>query len=110
MQTEPGVQSTQLAPSGVTNLQALSSAFADHCKNAMNIDVPGDFLEVAACAVARLKLAQRSNAVYNLAKGLGTKHPDRNGSRFPVTRMPMGLVEYVTNFFVAEDISTVSVY
>ena len=101
VQTEGfGVQSTLLAPSCVANLQAMSIAFSKHCNDALNIDIPGDFLEVAAYAMVTLKQAQRSNVVYNLAKGVGTQRQDHIDSRFPVSRMPMGLVEYITNFLL----------
>ena len=60
-----------------------------------------DFLEVLSSAMVRLKAADRSNVVYKLAKGIGT-------GRFPVDRMPMGLVEYAVNFFTAESVNAVS--
>ena len=106
VQTED--QCTLLASSCFPNLQAMSIAFSKHCNNVLNIEIPGDFLEVAACAMATLKQAQRSNVIYNLAKGVGTQRQGHTDSRFPVSRMPMGLVEYITNFFVAENINTVS--
>ena len=40
---------------------------------------------------------------------MGTECPDQTDSCFPVSRMPMGLVEYIANFFVAEDINMVAV-
>ncbi len=63
-----------------------------------------DFLQLSASAMTRLKNHGRSNVVYNLAKGVGTEQSD---SCFPVCRMPMGLVEYVTNFFSATNINSV---
>ena len=59
--------------------------------------------------MVRLKKGQQSNVIYNLARGVGTECPDQTDSRFPVSRMPLGLVEYVTDFFVAEDINMVAV-
>ena len=47
------------------------------------------------------------NVLYNLAKGLGTPRLDGSDSRFPAKRMPMGLVEYATNFFVADKMQQV---
>lgn len=93
-----------------TDLHFMSIMFSKHCKDVLQLDVPEDFLELAASAMARLKSCQRSNVIYNLAKGVGTERPDETDSRFPVLRMPMGLVEYVTNFFVAEDLNSVSSY
>ena len=37
-----------------------------------------------------------------LAKGIGTMRSDKKDSRFPVMRMPMGLVEYTAQFFAAD--------
>ena len=57
--------------------------------------------------MAQLKHNERSNVLYNLAKGLGTPRLDGSDSRFPAKRMPMGLVEYATNFFVADKMQQV---
>ena len=83
--------------------------FSKYCKDAVHIDVPEDFLGFAALAMVRLKKGQQSNVIYNLARGVGTECPDQTDSHFSVSRMPMGLVEYVTNFFVAKDINMVAV-
>ena len=65
----------------------------------LGITVPEDFLILAAKAMSQLKKNKRSNIIYNLAKGLGTPRLHGNDSMFPTKRMPMGLVEYVINFF-----------
>lgn len=57
--------------------------------------------------MVRLKAGNRTNVVYNLAKGIGTCRNNDTESHFPVGKMPMGLVEYTANFFVAEDINSV---
>ena len=44
-------------------------------------------------AMANLRHNARSNVLYNLAKGMGTPRADGSDSRFPVKRMPMGLIE-----------------
>lgn len=46
-----------------------------------------------------LRESNRSNILYGLACGIGKKRVDGSDSVFPVTRMPMGLVEYIINFF-----------
>ena len=69
-----------------------------------------DFIEVASSAMVRLKAGNRSNVVYNLAKGIDTSRKDEAESRFPVGIMPMGLVEYTANFFVAEDSNSVNYF
>ena len=53
-----------------------------------------------------LKKHRHSNVVYNLAKGV----EERSGvdeSHLPVPRMPMGLIEHITNSFTAENINEV---
>ena len=89
------------------DIQTMSVAFSEYCRHVLNLDVKNDFLEVSSSAMVRLKVGGRSNVVYNLAKGIGTSRKDEAESRFPVNRMPMGLVEYRTNFFIAENINMV---
>lgn len=86
-----------------TDLHAMSVAFSNHCKHVLMVEVCEDFLELASSAMVRLKASNRSNVVYNIAKGIGTSRMNEEESLFPVGRMPMGLVEYTANFFVAED-------
>lgn len=69
--------------------------------------VPGDFLEKAACAIHHLQKSGCSNVLYALAHGLGTIRPGSHATRFPTDRMPMGLLEYMANFFAATDMSRV---
>ena len=49
----------------------------------LKVEVCDDFLEVASSAMVRLKAGNRSNVVYNLAKGIGTSRKDEAESRFP---------------------------
>ena len=65
------------------------------------------FLEVSASAMVKLKAGNKSNVNYNLAKGVGTNRLDESESIFQRARVPMGLVEYTTNFFVADDLNSV---
>ena len=44
--------------------------------------------------MAELEKNKCSNALYNLAKSIGTKR-QHDAWKFPTQRMPMGLVEYV---------------
>ena len=57
--------------------------------------------------MVRLKKHKCSNVVYNLAKGVGEERSGVDESRLPVSRMPMGLIEHITNFFTAEDMNEV---
>ena len=88
-------------------LEVMSTFFTDYIDKKLNITIPEDFLTLSAKAMAQLKHNERSNVLYNLAKGLGTPRLDGSDSRFPAKRMPMGLVEYATNFFVADKMQQV---
>ena len=105
---EPAITSAH--PVVSPDLLALSEMFCDYCKETLHLCVPADFLQLSAAAMTRLQNYGRSNVMYNLAKGVGTERPDQSDSCFPVRRMPMGLVEYVTNFFSATDINSVGKY
>ena len=95
-------------PTGETrSLESLSAMFSKHCIENLHLEVPNDFLKLSASAMVRLKNNCQTNVVYNLATGVGTGRSDGNDSCFPVTRMPMGLVEYVANFFTITDINQV---
>ena len=45
--------------------------------------------------------------IYLLAKSLGTSRPDGSDSLLPVSRTPMGLLEYMVNFFTASSTNIV---
>ena len=60
--------------------------------------------------MVRLKAGNRSNVVYNLATGNRYLPKDEAESLFPVGIMPMGLVKYTANFFVAEDNNSVNYF
>ena len=87
-------------------LYDLSHAFASKCAS-YAIDVPNDFLPLCLQAITNLKENERSNLLYNLAKGLGTKKKDTNETLFPLNRMPLGLLEYTASFYISESINEV---
>ena len=49
--------------------------------------------------MAHLRHSGRNNVLYQLAKDLGTMRADESDYRFSAKWMPMGLVEYVADFF-----------
>ena len=57
-----------------------------------------------------LKQCDRSNILYSLAKGLSTLRPDGSDSKFPAKRMPAGLLQYMVEFFAADNLSQVIGY
>ena len=72
-------------------MRVLSNLFLAHMLNSFGINVPDDFLSYAANTMFQLRLGQRTNVLYNLAKGIGTLRADNSDSRFPTKRMPMGI-------------------
>ena len=73
----------------------------------MGVEVSGDFIELSAKAMVHLKESKRTNVLYSLAKDLGTLRCDESDTRFPTKRMPLGLLEYMVNFFEAEEMRKV---
>lgn len=82
-------------------LMVLSALFADVGS------FPSDFLYLAVQAMDHLKASGRSNVLYSLAKALGTMRPDGSDSLMPAKVMPMGLIEYTVNFFIATSVQKV---
>ncbi len=89
------------------SLEQVSVWLSSYCKRELDITVPEDFLSIATSAMVRLSQCQRSNVVYNLAKGISKMRTDGSDSCFPVLRMPMGLVEYLTNFYTSDNLNMV---
>ncbi len=85
----------------------ISKVFSEFAK-ADNITVSCNFIELSLEAMKYLKLCGRSNVLDSLARGLGTKRQDGEDSLFPAKRMPMGLLEYMANFYAAEKLPSVS--
>ena len=54
-----------------------------------------------------LKACNRANVIYGMAKALGIKCQD---SLLLAKRMPMGLLEYLSNFFLVSHLSLVYYY
>ena len=73
----------------------------------MEISVPADFLSLALQAMVNLKKNGKSNVLYRLARGLSTMRKDGAGSKFPINRMPMGLLEYMVGYFDSQTSSQV---
>ena len=82
-----------------SRLPVLSELFSTFLSIKFALSVPKDFLCLAANAMVQLSEGGRTNVLYNLAKRIGTMRPGTKVSRFPVMRMPMGLVEYTAHFF-----------
>ena len=96
----------QLSPAVQVDL--LSKLFSSYASRELGLSVPNDFIALAAKAMVHLKENNRSNVLYKLAMVIGTMREDGSDSRLPVRRMPMGLVEYIANFFAADNLQLVS--
>jgi len=90
-----------------TQLQTLSRLFSSYLVSSHDLQVPDDFLCHAANAMLQLRQNKRTNVLYNLAKGMGTLREDKTDSRFPIKRMPMGLVEYAASYFASDNLQEV---
>ena len=88
-------------------LEFLSKMFSEYMLVAFYIIVPEDFLSYTAKAMSQLRHNQRTNVMYNLAKGLGTQRADGSDSRFPMKCMPLGLIEYAADFFANDNVQQV---
>jgi hypothetical protein len=64
------------------------------------------FLEVSLKAMAQLQKSGRSNILFGLANGLGTQRTSCPDSLIPTSRMPMGLLEYVINFYQSSKVNS----
>lgn len=91
------------------HLQSLSRLFSSYLSATSSVSVPDDFLCHAAAAMINLHNGGRSNVLYNLAKGVGTQRQDKTDTRFPIKHMPMGLIEYATQFFAVDNLQQVKV-
>ena len=93
-----------------SDLVTLSKLFAELVGS--DIHVPEDYLIYTAQAMNQLSISGRSNVLYKLSKGIGTMRPDNSDSCFPCKRMPMGMLEYMADFFsstVIQQVHTVIV-
>ena len=88
-------------------LPLLSELFSMTVSMLFKLSVPDDFLCLSASAMVQLSSGGRTNVLYNLAKGMGSLRPDKSGTRFPIDKMPMGLVEYTALFFAFDNLQQV---
>ena len=65
------------------------------------INLSPDFIKHALACMKNLTVAGRSNILADLAKALGTRQPD-GSCRMPVSKMPVGLLEYTASFFSSD--------
>ena len=88
-------------------LKFLGELFSGYCTRNHGFHIPADYLELSIRGMLHLEKGGRSNILYGLASGLGSVRED-GSSRFPVDRMPMGLLQYMVDFFNCHSIQQVS--
>ena len=91
-------------------LRVISEMFCLYAANHYSLVVPSDYLALSLQGMKQLEVAGRHNVLYQLARGLGNMHPDGSDSVFPTSRMPMGLLQYMVDFFNSSPGQTVSSY
>ena len=101
-----GVANTSFSP-GTEQITLLSRQFSEFVQQKHSITLPQDFLELCVQAMSHLQQCGRTNVLYSLAKGLGTLRPDKSDTKFPAKRMPTGLLQYMVEFFAADNLSQV---
>ena len=92
----------------IVQLDLLSRLFSSYTSRELELCVPDDFFALAAKAMMQLKDNNHSNVLHNMAKAIGTIREDGSDLRFPIKRIPMGLVEFIASFFAADNLQSVS--
>ena len=98
--------SLPVSDNGDEDIAVLSKLFSEELKK-RGVILPDDFLPYCVKAMQQLSKNNRSNVVYNLVKGIGVIRSDNSDSCFPCKRMPMGLLEYMADFFSSKNIQQV---
>lgn len=102
-------QTDMLLPPGADDVILLSRLFSQLMLD-KDIPLPDDYLLYSCKAMLQLSQNGRSNVLYKLAKGIGTDRADGTDSCFPCKRMPIGLLEYMVDFFSCHSIQEVCHY
>lgn len=106
VQTGFQVRSSNLSMSDAEN--SLCQMLTHWCA-IKGISVPENFNSFFLRAMEYLHENGHSDLFYNLAKGFGTMRHDGSDSRFPVRRMPFGLLDYMARFFSCDNYQQVTV-
>ena len=98
----------QLSSLDQTNL--ITSLYQNHVSMYHSeLRVPPNFLELSLKAMTQLQKSGRSNILFGLAKGLGIQRDDASDSVIPTGRMPMGLLEYIINFYQSSKVKILTI-
>ena len=88
-------------------LEVLNELLSSHAAMQYNLIIPENYLQLSLKGMKHLEEVGKINVLYELAKGLGTMRDDKSDSNFPVSRMPMGMLQYMVHFFNAKPGQTV---
>lgn len=83
-------------------IDLLSDMFTSIGSLNYSLSIPNDFLKLSLDGMMNLEAAGRHNLIYGLAKGFATPRPDGSDSCFPTKRMPIGLLQYMIEFFISK--------
>ena len=109
IEREDSIMDSYCRLSSDEQLSLVCDMFAHTATSKFGLAVPNDFLAMALKGMQNLSAAGRSNVICTLCKGLGSFRPGNSKETyFPTSRMPMGLLEYMVNFFTSEHGNTVS--
>ena len=89
-------------------LTLCSDLISSYAVSHYGINIPSDFLKLAVEGMKNLLDAGKVNIIYNVSKGFGVKRPDKSDTLFPICRMPYGLLQYMTEFFISKPNQLVS--
>lgn len=82
-------------------------ALSEYCAT-KEVTISCEFVQQLVAAMEHLKQSGRANVFTLLAKGIGTMRTNGSDSKFPVKRMPFGMVEYISKFFASDTLQQVS--
>lgn len=83
-------------------LNIINDLLCSYAKRIHEVDVPPGFVSLSLRGMKHLENTGRINVIHELVKGLGTMRPDKSDSYFPTTRMPIGMLQYMIQFFNAK--------
>lgn len=89
-------------------LSVLNEVLCYYARTSYGMDLPSDFVLLSILGMQNLQRAGKVNVIYELAKGLGVMRPGGKDSCFPTSRMPMGMLQYMVQFFNAKPGQNVS--
>ena len=90
-------------------IQLLSELFSGYCIRNHAPKTMVSHLELSIQRMLQLEKVGRSNVLYGLASGLGSFRED-GSPRFPVDRMPMGLLQHMVDFLNCQSVQEVRGY